>query len=130
MKLCSKCQYPVFSKGLCINHYKREHAKPIAKQSAKRKKDYVLYGKAKEDFWADPKNKYCAIRLAGCTRDATEPHHKAGRENSKLYDMSKVIPACHNCHTKVTEDSRMAIAKNKSETRITNVRQWEKYKKD
>lgn len=118
-KLCStpNCNTPVFSKGLCMYHWKRwkasqqsltqtdnEPAKPfiasyrtkqIKKVSTRQQKLNAAYKVLRDQFMK--KHPTCQARLAHCTGVSTECHHSRGR-GEYLLDDSTFFALCGNCH--------------------------------
>jgi len=105
-----KCDFPGCKShpqknGYCIGHriysntpVEKEKPKPIAKRSEKMKeavkglkKDYALY-------LSQPENKYCQLKMEGCTKVATVVHHTEGREGDNLTDQSKWKASCVWCN--------------------------------
>ena len=65
---------------------------------AKSKKRAVLdqlYSVSRQQFLA--RNPFCNARLDGCTANATDIHHKAGRSKNYL-DVLTWLPVCRTCH--------------------------------
>jgi hypothetical protein len=99
MKKCRQCENefkPIYSSvemfcsKLCSILYKKAKdgtriktpskvsaKKPIAKRSAKRKKQERSYSTDRKEFLQDPKNRFCFIE--GCGRQATTVEHRRGR---------------------------------------------------
>ncbi len=108
------CTNPVFSKMLCKWHYnlpkyqsatddkKAPHKsantarKPIAKQSAKRKKLDAAYSVLAKSF--KQRHPHCMARLDGCTGITSDVHHMRGR-NIYLLDETEFLLVCRNCHS-------------------------------
>lgn len=55
-------------------------------------------------------NKLCRARFAGCTFQATEIHHMAGRRGFWLIISKWFFPICKKCHRHATKNSAEAIA--------------------
>lgn len=56
MKQCLLCKYPVFSKNLCLNHWKKQYGKPIKKITIKekeKKKNKIEYTKKQFDLFLE-----------------------------------------------------------------------------
>lgn len=91
----------------------KRSAKPIAKKAApkkiadKRRSEISLYTKERKLYLAV--NKQCLASLHGCTKVATDVHHKKGRENKLLLDKQYWLPVCRSCHDWITEHSKEAI---------------------
>lgn len=100
--------------GYCIGHRiyasntekkeaKEEKPKPIAKRSEKMKENVKALKKEYPLFLARPENKYCQLKMNGCTKVATVVHHTQGREGANLTDQSTWMPSCAHCNIIVEE---------------------------
>lgn len=83
--------------------------------SDKRKELNNEYFKLVDQFKRD--NPRCAARLAGCTGATDDPHHKRGR-GAYLLDVTTWLPVCRNCHIWITDNSKEAMEKGLSESRL------------
>ena len=89
---------------LNVYKYPPKPKKPIAKKqqpkikrvSDKRAKQEREYSKVRVTYLTA--NSVCEIRVAGCTHEATEIHHKAGRIGQLLTDDRYFCATCRNCH--------------------------------
>jgi hypothetical protein len=70
--------------------------KPLKKNTPKRAKQEREYSKKRKEFLS--LNKICLVAVAGCTKEATQIHHMAGRIGNKLTDKKDFLPCCGNCH--------------------------------
>ncbi len=127
MKFCK--EHPtkrVFSKGLCLECYKKEYQKPlkrtplkkkpfiIRRVSDKRKKLLASYTALRKAFLST--HKVCEIKGLKCIRKAQEVHHMRGRGKWLLVvEFWKAV--CHNCHVEITEHSEKAIEQGHSISR-------------
>lgn len=126
------CSYPVFSKKLCLIHWKAEYGKPIKvsvptgpakpraeinKKSVKKKDLDAQYKIVRDKFMAEEDNKYCAAQWAACTGRATECHHARGR-GIYLLDTSTYRPLCQSCHHEVGIQHERALREGLSENRL------------
>lgn len=105
----SKFHYQTFQKE---KYQAKQKDKPIkqakVKQvSDKRAKELRLYSKLRKEFLSI--HEVCEAKLEGCTYEATEVHHRMGRENDLLNDTDKWLAICSSCHRLITDDSKMAI---------------------
>ena len=104
MKICKSenCQMKVFSKGFCKYHWQILYGKPIKKISDKHKKTISDYSiKRKKFLEANP---ICQAALQGCTKKATEIHHKKGKDNRELWiDETYFLAVCRSCHKQIEE---------------------------
>ena len=100
--------------------------KQIPKISDKQAKYLLRYIRIK-DGWLT--GKFCAVN--DCPDVATEIHHKKGRSINEfldemaaqhdiplLLDQRTWLPVCHDCHSKITVDSKWAIENGYSLRRI------------
>lgn len=116
---CSKCDSPVYAKGLCKYHYyselnkrnkqKKRKLVKIAKESEKTKSLKRLYTKVRKTFFQQEENQVCHVRVDGfCTIQATDVHHKAGRLGELLTNTSYFLPVCRHCHRYIHDNSKWA----------------------
>ena len=81
----------------------------IAKLSSKRKAQNVLYLKKRRIFM--DQNTNCQAKLKGCTGKSTELHHRKGRLGELIHDHRYFLAVCSNCHSIITEHSKLAFEK-------------------
>lgn len=114
-KICKGCKLPkkLFSKGLCLNCYKKSNincvkkTKPIRSISHKQQQIQRKYSKLRSDFLKE--HKLCVLVLPGCTRKATEIHHSGKKySEEKWLDTSLFIPCCRNCHNEIEKSPDLA----------------------
>lgn len=141
-KICSHegCTADVFSKDLCMMHWRQMYARPIQRVysgdkiyqkkprtripvkrvSDKRAEENPIYHIKREAFLKEhPK---CEIPAPGCWTISVQVHHPEGREGDRFLDDTKWKAACGGpCHDYWTEHSAEAIALGYSLTRITPV---------
>ena len=79
---------------------------PVNKVSDKERVRQQQYRKARIAFLKQIP--YCEVRAEGCTHQATEVHHKAGRIGENLLDVSTWLSTCHNCHEKIEQQPKWA----------------------
>lgn len=73
----------------------RKQRTPLAKMSAKRKKEGRIYTKLRKQFLED--NPICQMRVQCEHARSTEVHHKKGR--GKFYlDVTSWLASCFYCH--------------------------------
>jgi hypothetical protein len=103
------CKHPCCSDTHCrkAKPEKKWRAKPRT-MSDKRMRELAQYRKDRIKFLtARPQ---CGAQIFPiCTYEATQVHHKGGRENDLLLEQSLWLPICHGCHQFVTENSKQAI---------------------
>lgn len=79
----------------------------VNKKSDKQKKVEAKYKKVRKKFLEE--HPVCLAALQGCTKQATEVHHMAGKANEELYlDTQLFLPVCHNCHVIVEKHPAFA----------------------
>jgi len=77
---------------------KRKTFTSIKKVSDKQKALLVEYAKLRKNFLKVHVN--CEAQLIGCTKDATEVHHRAGR-GAFLLDVITWLSICRSCHNQI-----------------------------
>lgn len=102
-KYCKSCAYKI--------------APPvkIKKVSEKKKKQDDEYSKLRKIYLdAHP---FCEAKLPGCTGDATDIHHLAGRIGEKYLDVTNFIALCRSCHSYIEihpkEAKELGFSKNR-----------------
>lgn len=108
-KRCQNCYWKHRNK---VNHpegKERPKKSAIPAKSSKQIEREIRYAKQRKQWL--PLHPHCEAKLDRCTKAATQVHHMQGREGELLFDESKWLAACHNCHTWITEHSAEAIAK-------------------
>lgn len=85
----------------------------IKPRSDKRAEEYKLYYPARKKYLE--KHRYCEC---GCGREATEIHHKKGKSGKLLYDKKYFMAVARPCHRKMTDESKWAIKKGFSISRL------------
>jgi len=110
------CKHPTCpTDGPC-----RRPVKPgIKKMSAKRAKQNTLYLQKRNAFLKA--NPFCQAKIIGCQRIADQIHHMRGRDGDLLSDERYFLAVCQTCHRDITDDSKMAIERGFSLTRITDL---------
>jgi len=91
-KKCQYCRSKIYA-----GNSKPKERKPIKKRADKRviqEKEY--YSVSRPNYLKA--HKVCEIGVEGCTRVATEVHHKKGRIDKLLNDTTYFCAACRNCH--------------------------------
>jgi hypothetical protein len=133
MKTCThtNCNYPVFSKGLCMNHWRSsEYNKPLAKTkykpvystkaikavSTRQQRLNTAYAAQRKVFLKS--RPVCEAALTNCTFVATTVHHKKGR-GSYLLDESTWSPCCVACHQWIESHPAEAKIRGLSLDRLT-----------
>lgn len=56
--------------------------------------------------------------IQGCTKDATDCHHSAGRVGAKLIDETTFVALCRSCHSFVEENAEIAKELKLSKNRL------------
>lgn len=94
----------------------KKQGKPIRKVSKKRAKEQRQYTPVRKKFLKE--NPMCQAQLEGCEGKSSELHHMGGRQNGRLLKVEDFRALCGNCHRKITEESRAAIAAGHSKSRL------------
>ena len=97
--------------------YKIEKPKSIAPVSEKRQVAMDEYSKKRLAFLAVHMN--CQAKLVGCTRVATDIHHKAGRTGDNYLNMNTWLAVCRSCHSWIEINPDAAKELGFSENRLT-----------
>lgn len=87
-------------KRISIPKIKFNKIKPL---SDKRKKQNDLYLKLRKVFLS--KNKFCQVKLSGCTIHSIEIHHSEKRIGTKLTDVISFVATCRSCHNKIENEN-------------------------
>ncbi|WGQ15607.1 hypothetical protein [Sphingobacterium faecium] len=123
MGVCSFCKndkkVPLIA-GKCSSHYWKSKTKasepkkhkPIKKVADKRKKEIVMYLKARLDHLNENPN--CEV----CGLSATEIHHKRGKIGKLLYDKRYFMSVDRMCHDKIENNPEWAKEQNYSVSRL------------
>lgn len=96
--------------------YKQEPPKKLAPVSKKMKETMDEYTKKRVAFLA--LNPSCQAALVGCTRIATDVHHKAGR-GANHNNINTWFAVCRSCHKWIEENPAEAKELGYSESRIS-----------
>jgi hypothetical protein len=100
-KVCKHpgCNNPVFSKLYCAYHQyiikKPVKIRPVSKKTAAHLK---VYSGLRLEYLKEKSS--CEAQLDGCTKVATEIHHKAGR-GKNLNETSTWMSICRWCHDQI-----------------------------
>jgi hypothetical protein len=124
LKMCNGCKVP---KPIWKAHgkekyckdcwYSMEKPKPVPRLSKRRREDMDEYSKKRMLFLIA--NPVCQAKLVGCTGEATDVHHAAGRVGDNYLNMSKWRALCRNCHTWVENNPEEAKELGLSENRLS-----------
>lgn len=87
-QICFDCIEPQQEEEKAVKPYQ------IPKISKKRQKQNREYLQARREYLS--KNPICGVK--GCSKEAVEIHHKAGRENERLVDSSNFLGVCSSHH--------------------------------
>ncbi len=102
---CKECLEP---KPIIEKHYS------IPKVSKKRQKQTREYLQTRREFLFH--NPTCQVE--GCSKDAIEIHHKAGRENERLVESSNFLSVCPEHHRMIELAPEWAKEKGYSNSRL------------
>lgn len=81
-----------------LKKQKEKRFVPISKMSQKRAAEMAEYIPLKES-WIKA-NPLCLVKMEGCTKLTTEPHHRSMSADDFLV-VDTWLPCCRNCHTKL-----------------------------
>lgn len=112
-----ECKHPT-CEGKCRRPPKPKRRTPLPKVSAKREKLNRVYSKKRKQFFKE--GDMCEAGLPGCTIEATDLHHPAGRMGNRLIEVERCKKVCRSCHRKLEEDPRLAKELGLSESRLVN----------
>lgn len=79
----------------------------IPQRSEKQIERDIRYAKIRKAWLAE--HRRCEANLPACTKEATQCHHKEGRAGDLLFDTTKFLAVCWNCHNQINEHSASAI---------------------
>lgn len=105
-----KCDFPYCSReanngNYCYDHYRlmgstkaKETKSGLKKVSDKRKAEDKEYSKLKREYLKA--NPFCELKFKGCTKVATEIHHKkSGKDRAANYTNADCfMSVCAHCH--------------------------------
>jgi len=102
----------------CLEPKKEEKKKPyyIPQVSKKRQKQNREYLQARREYLF----KFPVCEVKGCSKDATEIHHKAGRENERLIDSENFFAVCSEHHRLIELAPEWAKENGYSKSRLNN----------
>lgn len=124
LKICDKCHtFKLIWKNFegkryckeCWNNIKFPIPKSIKKKSDKLKKKEGEYHKVRLEYLNI--HQTCEARLPGCTKYATDIHHKKGR-GIYLTDVSTFLAVCRTCHNFIELNPETAKQLNLSDNRL------------
>ena len=104
LKKCLNCEKDsiIWSKGHCKNCFHAKNPpKKIAKISNKHFEALKEYRIVRDNFMKQ--NPSCQANLKGCTKKATDLHHKKGRTGKLLIDTKNFMSLCRSCHNKIED---------------------------
>lgn len=73
--------------------------KRINPASARARERHAQYSTARRKFLKD--HPVCQVKFDGCSKVATEVHHKNGRRGKRLTDESGFVASCRACHAHI-----------------------------
>jgi 5-methylcytosine-specific restriction endonuclease McrA len=108
----------------CFMHYRVYGTKapkpataPIPKKSAKAKVEDAALSKLVKELLAKPENKYCKIKIDGCTKIATTMNHTKRRFKGSKLNPKYLEPACSNCNLQIENKDKEARDKGHLQTK-------------
>lgn len=128
----TNCNNPVFSKMLCVNHWRSsEFNKPITRKrsdkplystktikavSTRQQRLNAAYSAQRLIYLKN--HRICEAALTNCTFEATQAHHKRGRLEY-LLDEGTWLPVCQSCHTWINEHNEAATIMGFCQSRLS-----------
>ena len=85
----------------------KKKSQPINKVSGHKRILITIYSTIREWFLSE--HKCCAAGLEGCTKNATEVHHMAGKIGLFMIMSQYFLAICPSCHRWITDHSKQAI---------------------
>lgn len=113
--MSSNCDHKTCEGPICRREKKKKKLYKIRPFSKKRQKLNREYSTLRKRFLEE--RPLCEAKLEGCTGVATDVHHVEGRGNN-LLNVEKMKAVCRNCHRLITDNSKMAIEKGLSKSRL------------
>lgn len=119
------CDRHAESTGYCLFHRMFSNSvavkvpKEIAKKSGKQKEIDKELKKMYPLFLAKPENKYCKIKMTGCTKIATVIHHVRGRIGDQIFEVKDWLPSCASCNIVLESKDAEARAKGVKKSKFT-----------
>lgn len=109
LKPCKECSRvgPIWSKGRCQKCASKTYSKPKHRTN-KRKSEEQEYSIKRKAFIKN--NPLCVPKLPGCTKKATQVHHKAKRDGVWLLKQEYWLATCHECHDTIEHKMSMEEA--------------------
>lgn len=122
LKICAGCNQP---KHIWKSHGKEKYCKECwySKEPPKKPKPVSTKMKELNDEYSRMRllyltaNPFCKANLQGCTKVATDVHHKAGRGENHL-KMTTWVAVCRSCHRWIEENPKEAKELGLSENRL------------
>ncbi len=114
-----KCLFPTCGRhpetnGYCIFHQMYSNSvvikppKELPKKSASKKEIDKELKKRYPLFLAKPENKYCKIKMEGCTRIANVVHHVRGRIGDQVFKEEDWLASCPSCNIILESKDQLA----------------------
>lgn len=113
--MSKNCSHATCEGEYCRREKKQKKVYKIRPFSKKRVKENKKYSALRKKFLEE--NPICEAKLKGCTGVATEAHHTEGR-GKNLLNEEKLLAVCHSCHVQITVNSKQAIEKGLSKSRL------------
>lgn len=95
--IAKRCSVHYWIHRKTLKPHKQMKRKAVKKISDKMLKKVDKYKVMRISFLKE--NPICFAKLHGCTKEATDVHHTAGRTGDLFLDYSTWIGVCRNCHT-------------------------------
>lgn len=111
IEACIKCKksLPVWKRTSDGPLCKKCCSVAIRKISPKQSARNAQYSSIRKEFMKE--HPYCQAQLIGCTFNATECHHSAGRVGQNMLDQNTFIALCSSCHRAIHNSMSAAQAR-------------------
>lgn len=114
-----KCLFPTCGRhpetnGYCIYHKGFSNGvvvkltKPIPNKSENKKEIDKVLKKRYPVFLSKPENKYCKIKMEGCTKIANVVHHVRGRVGDQVFEEKDWLASCPSCNILLESKDQLA----------------------
>lgn len=120
------CNRNAESNGYCICHKIYSNSvsvkvpREIPKKSSNQKEIDKELKKMYPVFLAKPDNRYCKVKMKGCTKVATVVHHVRGRIGDQVFEVKDWLPSCPHCNIYLESKDKEARDKGVKKSKFHN----------
>lgn len=93
--------------------------KEVNKESNKMKADKRELKKIYAEYLSQPGNKYCKVKMEGCTKISNVIHHVRGRIGDQVFEIKDWLPSCASCNIVLESKDAEARAKGVKKSKFT-----------